>query len=103
MDEFSHSYRQIVTIVVRQNRYKDDYVVVEVRSLAYRDKEPLRWSMREFSMPRNLNTIQHKISWIVKPLRVCEVDEECPDDRRLISTTIDWDVESSLRRVLNIA
>ncbi|MCL4504494.1 MAG: hypothetical protein M1434_09800 [Chloroflexi bacterium] len=103
MDNSTHTYRQAVTIIVRRNRYKDDCVVVEVRSLAYRDQEELRWSVREYSTPANLATIQHKISWVVKPLRVCEVDDECPDDQRLISTTIDWYVEHSIRPAFNIA
>ena len=103
MDNSTHTYRQAVTIIVRRNRYKDDGVTVEVRTLAFRDQEELRWSLREYSTPANLTAIQHKVAWVVKPLRVCEVDDERPDDQRMISTTIEWYVEHSLRPALNYA
>ena len=100
MENVKHAYRRVVTVLVLGSTVLSDHLVLELTVRTYRDDQSIALMIREYSVVNNLSTIQRKLHWLLKPVRVCEVDSELPCDQRLMATTIEWDVRVPLGSVI---
>ena len=94
MEIVNHAYRRVVTVLVRNNTFQSGCLVLELAMRTYRDDQPIDVLMREYTVENHMLRIQHKLSWVTKPVRVCEVDAECPQDERLVNITIEWEFQT---------
>ena len=91
-------YLRLVTLNVRDNEYHNGHLVIEVTLRTYRDNVPIALFMREYSVENSMLLVHRKLLWLMKPVRVCEVDTENPADDRMITTTIEWDLQAKVNQ-----